>query len=408
LQHLSEHNALLISQLNPLTDEINMLGDRLKSFNIHEAISDGRQKLEKWTKDCHEKIDRFFEEKYQELEHLIADKLDRQQKEILRIQSKVAKLVREQETTRQDIDLLTATIRQLEKEMNKLEETDIQINTHALVVDDSLVQITKTKEDELDLSKLFPVYRTLSSPVGSYTALDSSDQFLLIHQKPNLCLIGKEMNIVKQVLWAHGNIMNMCWSSTLGRFIIIAEDNIFLVDERTMSIEAMETIKERRWLACACFDLSLFLSTREGGSSLVELRLSPSVIILKEWKSPITCTQDECIYGMAYKNKMCAIIIMNDVQKSIRIELRSSGTLDRIWSLPLNIIFNKDFVFRCCSLNCSEWLVTDYETKRLLHITKDGKLKTTIPYNEIPYCARMFGSDMLFVSTANGINLHKI
>jgi len=271
-----------------------------------------------------------------------------------------------------------------------------------------LVQITKIKEDELDLSKLFPVYRTLSGPDGSYAALDSSDQFLLIHQKPNLCLIGKEMNIVKQVLWAHDGIWNISWSSTLDRFIVVGANNIFLVDERTMSIEAIETIEKRRWLACACSDVSLFLSTNEWGSSLVELRLSPSVIILKEWKSPITCTQDECIYGIAYKNKMCAIIIINNVQKSVRIELRSSETLDRIWSLPLNIIFNKDFAFRCCSLNCSEWLVTDCETKRLLHITKDGKLKATIPYNEIPYCARMFGSDMLFVSTANGINLHKI
>jgi hypothetical protein len=408
LQHLSEHNALLISQLNPLTDEINMLGDRLKSFNIHEAISDGRQKLEKWRKDCHKKIDRFIEEKYQELEHLIADKLDRQQKEILRIQSKVAKLVREQETTRQDIDLLTATIRQLEKEMNKIEETDIQINTRSLVVDDSLVQITKTKEDEFDLSKLFPVYRTFSSPVGSYAALDSSDQFLLIHQEPNLCLIDKEINIVKQVLWAHGNIMNMCWSSTLGRFIIIAEDNIFLVDERTMSIEAMKINDKRKWSTGTCSDTFLFLSTYVWGSSIIQLSLIPSVTIFKEWKSPITCTQDECISGMAYKKKMCAIVIVNNVQKSVRIELRSSETLDRIWSLPLNIILNQDFAFRCCSLNCSEWLVTDYETKRLLHITKDGKLKTTIPYSELPWCARMFGSDMLFVSTEKGINLHKI
>ncbi len=408
LQHLTEHNASLISQLNPLTDEINMLGDRLKSFNIHEAVSDGRQKLEQWRKDCHEKIDRFFEEKCQELEHLIGDKLDRQRKEILHIQSKVAKLVREQETTRKDIDSLTATIGQLEEEMNNIEESDIRINTLSLVVDDSLVQITKIKEDELDLSKLSPIYRTLSAPGGSYVAVASSDQILLIHQKPNLCLIDNEMNIVKQVLWTHNPIRDMCWSSTLDRFIIVEKDNIFLIDQRTISIEAIEINDKKEWLTGTCSDTFLFLSTNVWGSSIVQLRLIPSVTIIKEWKSPITCTQDELINGMVYKNKTCAIIIENNVQKSVRIELRSSKTLDRIWSLPLNIIRNQNFLVYCCSLNCNEWLVADYETKSLLQITKDGKLKTAIPYNEIPYCVRMFGSDMLVVLTEKRTNLHKI
>jgi hypothetical protein len=319
----------------------------------------------------------------------------------------VAKIVREQETTRQDIDSLTATIRQLEKEMNNIEESDIRINTRSLVVDDNLVQITKIKEDELDLSKLSSVYRALSSPVGSYAVVASSDQFLLTHKEPNLCLIDKEMNIVKQVLWTHNNIRDMCWLSTLDRFIIVEQDSIFLVDQRTISIEAIEINDKRKWSTGTCSDTFLFLSTNVWGSSIVQLRLIPSVTIIKEWKSPITCTQDELINGMVYKNKTCAIIIENNVQKSVRIELRSSETLDRIWSLPLNIILNQNILFYCCSLNCNEWLVADYESKRLLQITKDGKLKTTIPYNEIPYCVRMFGSDMLVVSTEKGTNLYK-
>jgi hypothetical protein len=410
LQHLNEHNALLISQLNPLTDEINALGDRFKSFNIHEAVSTGRQKLEECRKDYHEKIDRFFEEKYQELDGLIAEKLDRQRKEIFHIQSKMAKLIREQEATRQDIDLMTLTIRQLENEMKKIEETNFQINTHSLVINDSLVQIRETNEHEVDLSTLSSIYRALDSPIGSSAAIASNDRLLLIHQKPNLCLIDKDINIMKQVLWEHKEIRDMCWSSTLDRFIVIAmeENNIFLVDERTMSIENRETVEKQSWLSCACSDASLLLSTNVWGSSIIELRLSPSVAMIKEWKSPITCTKHECIDGMAYRNKACAIVIRNNIQKSVRMELRSCETLDRIWSLPLNIIVNQNVMFYSSSLNCNEWLVTDYETKHLLHITEDGKLKRTIPYSDIPYCATMFTSEMLAISTHRGTNLHKI
>jgi hypothetical protein len=140
----------------------------------------------------------------------------------------------------------------------------------------------------------------------------------------------------------------------------------------------------------------------------VKINLSPSIAIIKEWKSPTTCTKDERIHGMAYNNETCTIIIRNYDEKSIRIELRSCETLDRLWSLSLDIITNQNFMFRCCSLNDDEWLVADYETKRLLHITKDGKLKTTTLYNEKPYCAQLFTSDMLAVSTPTKLNIHKI
>ena len=67
LQHLNEHNALLVTKLNPLTDEINELGDRLKSFNIEQALVSCRRKLEKWRDDCHQKIERLFERKEQRI-----------------------------------------------------------------------------------------------------------------------------------------------------------------------------------------------------------------------------------------------------------------------------------------------------------------------------------------------------
>ena len=36
MQHLKEHNDLLLSQLNPLVDQINGLGDQLKAINIEK------------------------------------------------------------------------------------------------------------------------------------------------------------------------------------------------------------------------------------------------------------------------------------------------------------------------------------------------------------------------------------
>jgi hypothetical protein len=91
----------------------------------------------------------------------------------------------------------------------------------------------------------------------------------------------------------------------------------------------------------------------------------------------------------------------------MRMELRSYKTLDRLWSLTLDIAY-KDFACRFGSLDCYEWLVADYSGGRLLHITADGKMKEIITYKPIPYRITLFGSNMLAISTQATFNFHKI
>ncbi|CAF0915111.1 unnamed protein product [Rotaria sordida] len=132
LQHLTEHGDLLISQLSPLTDEINALVDRLKTLNIQKTIAGSRQKLEQWRKDCYKKIDKFFEQKCQELDELVNEKVGKQREELNRIHLKITELINAQETTRQDIDLLTSTIRQLKNNMKNIERACVMMNTRPL------------------------------------------------------------------------------------------------------------------------------------------------------------------------------------------------------------------------------------------------------------------------------------
>jgi hypothetical protein len=407
LQHLSEHNASLVSQLNPLTDEINALGDRLKSLNIQKVVGNGRQKLEEWRMDCHQKIDFLFEQKCQELDRLIDEKVKKQQEEIVQIKSKVAELIREQETTRQDIDLLTSTIHHLKEQMDKVEHTYFRISTRPLVIDDKLICIKETTKHELDLSALPPFYKIIERSVGSRMAINSNERFLLMHQTPNLCLVDREMNVAKVVLWTHDDIHDICWSVALNRFIVLGGKIVFLVDENTMSIDNVQAIQEQNWLSCTCSDTFLFLLTNGSASSIVKFRLLPSIELVKEWKSPDTCACSETIHGILYNDGTLSVIIKNISEKSLRIELRSAETLDCIWSLQFDTVCNQKIVFRCCLLTSDEWLVTDYETKRLLHITKDGKLKATIKYDDNPYRVNLF-ANMLVVSRKGGVNFHKL
>jgi hypothetical protein len=150
------------------------------------------------------------------------------------------------------------------------------------------------------------------------------------------------------------------------------------------------------------------LSTNELGSSIVEVSLSPSIAVIKEWISPKSCMMDELIHDIIYNNGTLAVMIRNTVQNSVHMELRSYTTLDRLWSLTLDIVPNA-LAFRCCSLICNEWIVVDHNAGRLLHISAHGEMKKAVEYTGIPYRATLFGSNMLAISKINGgINFHKI
>jgi hypothetical protein len=246
------------------------------------------------------------------------------------------------------------------------------------------------------------------SPDGSCCALASNDRLLLIHQEPNLCFLDIELRIVKQILWSYDRIQKICWSSTLAKFIILTTEDIFLVDENTMSIDKASLPIKQSCVSCTCFNDQLFLSTNVWGSSILEIKLSPSITVTREWKCPTTCTTDELIHDTVYSNRTLALVITNEVKKSIRIELRSSKTLDRLWSLLLDRIYDRHIAFGCCSIDYHGWLVADFITGRLLHVTTDGEMKQTILYKAIPYRVNLFGSKILAVTTQSGINFHKI
>jgi hypothetical protein len=303
---------------------------------------------------------------------------------------------------------LTSAIRRLKKEMNEIEQERFRIDTRSLVLNDTLVQFSQIFEHEFDPSVFSSVYKTIVSPDGSCCVLASNDRLLLIHQNPNLCFLDTELRIVRQILWSYDTINKICWSSTLAKFIILTNEDIFLVDENMMSIDKVSIAVKQRWFSCTCFSDQLFLSTNAWGSSIVETKLSPSITVIREWKYPTTCTMDKHINDIVYSNESLALVIENKVKKPMRIELRSSKTLDRLWSLLLDRIYDRHIAFGCCSIDYHGWLVADFITGRLLHVTTDGEMKQTILYKAIPYRVNLFGSKILAVTTQSGINFHKI
>ena len=73
----------------------------------------------------------------------------------------------------------------------------------------------------------------------------------------------------------------------------------------------------------------------------------------------------------------------------------------------LILIFNI-MLFRCCVFNCNEWLVNDWNGSRFLHITKDMKIKEIQMYQDKPWRACIFGTNMLVIATKSSFNFHRL
>ncbi|CAF5144683.1 unnamed protein product [Rotaria sp. Silwood1] len=100
---------------------------------------------------------------------------------------------------------------------------------------------------------------------------------------------------------------------------------------------------------------------------------------------------------------------LHKYNEPIRIELRSSSTLDQLWSLLLDTTRKiGQRGYRVCLLKYDEWLVIDYTTSYLLHISKDGKVKARRSYKPTVHNAVLFGSNILATRTTNCLNFYRI
>ncbi|UJR34202.1 hypothetical protein I4U23_021608 [Adineta vaga] len=410
LEHLQEHNELTNAQLNPLVDEINTLSAELIMLNCDDITRNYREKLDQWRDDCFTVINQFYDKKCEELNQFCYKRIDLLQTDLEQMRSKISKLITEQEMNTEDMEILQLNISDLRHKFNQLQEKSMEITLNPLIINENLISIKATKVFELDLSKLSLPYRNISSTDQSWPAMATNDRYLLVDQYPNIMLFNHDLKVIKQIPWSYGFIRNICWSSTSNSFIIINnEKEVFFVDENCLSIERIQTIEEQYWWSCTCSDTSLFLTNTTMGTNIFQFNLLSSYQLSKRWKPPYSCKQHEYIDDISYQNGTLALVIKVSSSNTVHLELRSSKTLDRLWSIQLDI--KKSWfqqTIRCCSLKYDEWLVVEGNTSHLFHILKNGKMKVMGEYKPSPVNAVLFASNIFVVRTANNMIFHRL
>ena len=324
LEYDEVHSALW----NPLAEEVNALSARLVTFS-----SDDRQKLDEWRDNAFELIERVYEQKCDELKQRAMQRKARLQTDVNQLRSRLTKSISEEELV-----TLKLNIDDVKRKVTQFEEQPMEIHAQPLVIDEKTICIEESKTYELDLTKLALPYRKISCSDQSWPAMCANDRCLLVDQSPHLILYDRDLKIIRQLLWAYGFIRNMCWSSTCDCFIIINnEKEVFLLRETCLSIDRFQTVEEQYWWSCTCSESSLFLTNTTMGTNIFQFNLIFPSQLVQRWKPPQSCKKHEYIDDISYHNGTLALVIKVSSTNTVQFDLRSSTTLDCLWSVPLDV-----------------------------------------------------------------------
>lgn len=386
--HKNEHENRCSQSQSYLINTIDKLTDRLSSYEPYCL-----KQLEQWRKDAYQYIDHYCEKKRQDLIERKHQHLDQ---ELTRTRLRLDDLIEQSNETYNNANEIDHDIQLIDMKLIELEH--LRLKLRPLIIDENLIT----------LQSLFPLthpQQTIHIKSGNESSIGSNETHLLVEREgKHLCLLDRNFTIVNEVPFYHGSIHSICWSFTINRFIIVTFKQIFTLDDKTMILTECSLSPNVDLWRATCSDDILYLSTAEWGSSIYEFDLRSCFQFIKTWHAPVTCGEDEIICDLKYNDGFLAIPIFNKHREESRLDLRSSKTLDCIWSAHIH------GRCRCCAVNGDQWLVIDHDDCRFFHISADGRLLKTDQYEHHQRLEDIatWDENTIVVLTKKTINLHEI
>lgn len=386
--HSSEHENRCGQTLTHLTNSIDKLNVRISSLEPQSL-----EQLERWRKEAYRSINYYCNKKRHDL---LENKLQYLKQELDLVRNTLNETIEEQNGIYSQFNQIDRDIQLVEVKLIELEH--LRLTVHPLVIDENLITP----------QRLFPLpypHHTLHIKSCNESSIACNEKHLLLEREGKyLCLLDKCFTLVNEIPFYHNGIHSVCWSPTINRFIIVTFKQVFTFDDKTMMPEECSISTNVDWWRATCSDDVLFLSSAEWGSSIYEFDLRSEFQFIKAWHAPMTCKQDEIICDLKYNNSFLAMPIFNKRKKESRLDLRSSTTLDCIWSIHIH------GRCRCCAVNGDQWLVMDHDDCQFFHISADGQLLKTDKYEHHQRLEDVTTWDEknIVVLTKKTINLHEI
>jgi len=413
--HLQEHDDLLNAQVEPLVDNVNQICDRLQQIDINYLLQPIRIELDQWKQSAFQTIERIYEEKSNEINHLLTKQLENLRKQTEQIQKTLSELIRQKDATNEQIEFLITKIQNIEKEINDFENKSIDLNIYPLVLNDNYIHFnTEQENDDNNQLILTPVIQTIPSSLNNSDCVASNDTYILLHRYPTLCLYDHNLNLIKQTYpYSDLSIIDMSWLSTLNHFVILTDDNVFILNETNMILEKSNIPRRTNghWHNITSSSKNLYLTAFKWGTFIYQYNIHASTFEFNQkWQTPLTCTKDESIDHFIHNNKNeLAMIIQNRMNNDKYFQLKNDQTFEIIWSFQLNQDQMTIQRNRFCLIDKNQWLIINSNQSKLSIFSRNGLFKQIINYDfNQPLRAIQIKPNFLLVTTNHSINLHQL
>ncbi|CAF3448051.1 unnamed protein product [Rotaria sp. Silwood1] len=386
--HSHEHENRCSQTLPQLMNNIDKLVARISSIEPYSL-----KQLERWREQAHQSINYYCNKKGHDLIEKTQQNL---KQELTNLQNTLDESIEEQSEIHNQFNQIDHDIHLIEVKLIELEH--LRLRLCPLIIDENLIT----------LQRIFPLshpHYTIHIKSGNESSIASNERYLLVEREGKyLCLLDRHFTIVNEIPFNHNGVHSICWSSRINRFIIITFKEIYTLDDKKLILEKCPISFNIDWWRSTCSDDILYLSSVEWGSSIHEFDLQSRFEFIKAWHAPVTCREDEIICDLKYNNGFLAIPIFNKHREETRLDLRSSTTLDCIWSIRIH------GRCRCCEVNGDQWLVMDHDDGRFFHISAGGQLLNTDKYEHHQRLEDITTWDehTIVVLTKKTINLHEV
>ena len=405
--HFLQHDLTLRSKFHRFNEQIEEMMQQYQTLNIKKITNEFILQLDRWRVNSYRIIDEFYQKKYNEVHDQIHQLFIKQEEGIIQLRSQLVEAINQQKIAESSLNVLTIDIQNLKQQINQVKRVSVQFDINPLIFADDLINIHPLKAHSYDFSEFTSPYQKIARVPFSSDALASNDQFLLVHQNSNLYLIDENLFVKNQKKWPHGYIRDISWSQTLKAFFLITFDEIYLVKQDSFKIKHIKSIQGQSWQCCTCSDTSLYLTKDLSNATIDEYSLTSSIKLLKRHDRIETRDEKERIDSMEYSNETLAVAINNQTKEEIFVELRSTGTFDRLWRCQLSIEYTQRRI-QCCWFDYQTLTVTERDSSSIFQISDDGNVADVIKYKDNIQYLNLFGTNILVITCRDSINFHQL
>ncbi|CAF0865639.1 unnamed protein product [Didymodactylos carnosus] len=408
-RHLTEHTHVINNDHRSLVEQVNQLFNKINRLTPAHLTAKPFQQLDEWRNNSHQLIDSFYQGQRQEIDDIIQQNFAKIKNELAKTVNDLKNNVEERIREGDQLQHIKEIVQNVERDIFELQTKLINVEIEPLTIHAEPIQIpsiikSNTTIDLVDLKT--PIKALIFSP-GFSVALAANNDHLLTCYDSKLHLYKDDLKLIQKIDWKFGKIMDMCYHTKLNRFIILTSKNVFTLNISRMTLNSIETIKIENMFCISCNDTSLFVSSRNYGTTISEYGMLPtSFHLTKRWEPSQTCSADEFVNNIRCNTvDQLVLTIWNDLRKEWRLDLKDIRTFKTIWSLDLNMPLTQ---YRCglCMLPNNDCLVVGNASSSLYQISSQGKLRTIIYYKRKPLNATMVGRNLIAIITHNGLNMH--